>query len=157
MQSVPEALRCILVDLSRCVFDVLTGGNDHVQNVTQWCKQEACWSQVNKISYSLPESIKQFLVDKDEAQSAKKSARREQKIELGINAQMSLMNYKSNYWRSLREFAKRERIFMPNDEKYISLIENASITRQPNEVQCMQLLKLIERAKENGWVEPASV
>ena len=70
---------------------------------------------------------------------------------------MSLMNYKSNYWRSLREFAKRERIFMPNDEKYISLIENASITRQPNEVQCMQLLKLIERAKENGWVEPASV
>lgn len=157
MQSVPEALRCILVDLSRCVFDVLTGGNDHVQNVTQWCKQEACWSQVNKISYSLPESIKQFLVDKDEAQSAKKSARREQKIELGINAQMSLMNYKSNYWQSLREFAKRERIFMPNDEKYISLIENASITRQPNEVQCMQLLKLIERAKENGWVEPASV
>ena len=57
--------------------------------------------------------------------------RREQKIELDINTQMSLMNYKSNYWRSLREFAKRERIFMPNDEKYISLIENASITRQP--------------------------
>ena len=61
-QTVSHVVQNVLAELSELVYNKITDRSRGVENVTQWCKREGCWTSVQDIKYVLPPEIKDFLV-----------------------------------------------------------------------------------------------
>lgn len=60
-QVIPSIVEETLKELSELVYFKLTDVNRDVVNVTQWCKREKCWNEVEKIPFVLSGKIVIFL------------------------------------------------------------------------------------------------
>ena len=65
-QKVPDELDLELVKLTEFIFKFITSDKRPITNVTEWCKKEQCWILLKDQKYCLSDSIKEFLIDKEE-------------------------------------------------------------------------------------------
>lgn len=149
-QELPDIVKAILLDLSEKVFYKLTDPNRKVINVTQWCKREECWAGVKTLSMELPKEIENCLISLDEAKTAERSAKKEQKITNDINAQMEIVKYPAELWKRLSEFAVKNHMVTANDVAALALACKIP-AKIPNSYQSKKLLALLEKAKEEGF------
>lgn len=149
-QEVPEIIASTLIDLSKGVFYKITDPARRVINVTQWCKRNECWEEVKNLEYTLPRTIESYLITCNEAKTAEKHAKKEQRIVNDINAQVEVVKYSSEDWKRLSEFAVNNHLVGSADIVALSIACKIP-SKIPNSVQSKKLLELLDKAVQEGF------
>lgn len=149
-QEVPEIIASTLIDLSKGVFYKITDPARRVINVTQWCKRNECWEEVKNLEYTLPRTIESYLITCNEAKTAEKHAKKEQRIVNDINAQVEVVKYSSEDWKRLSEFAVNNHLVGSADIAALSIACKIP-SKIPNSVQSNKLLELLDKAVQEGF------
>lgn len=141
-QVVPDAVKTALSELSELVYEKLTMSKREVENVTQWCKRENCWNNVQTISYTLPADIENFLIEQEEMNSAISEAKAE-----FIN---KVVEVPAEQWQNMLVFATSKRLISP-EEMTAFRIAVQMPDKMPTSSQCRKLLAVLERLEEEGF------
>ncbi len=149
-QDVPKALSNQMGILSKYVMDAITDPGRETINVTQWCKREGCWSRIMTLPITLKENISSVLVNKEEAKSFEREAKKDQKVVSGIEAQTKVVEVGTESWNKLFLFVETKRIAGP-DEMSALRVACQIPSKLPNSYQSQQLLALMEKAVFEGF------
>lgn len=150
-QSLTEEMENFLKDIAEAVNSVIQDTPQGITNVTEWCKKELCWQNVQKISMSIPPQVKDELISRVERKRKDSDARTVQKIDNGIQAQKYVIEKEGTFWKMILDWAQTNRIFSP---KELSLLQVASQipAKLPSEKQSLLLTTIEQKAIEDGFV-----
>jgi hypothetical protein len=149
-QNVPNAVAATLTELSERVYDKLTDPQRGVENVTQWCKQEACWKSVQSIDYRLLPEFETCLIGREERKAAEKEAKADQRIDSDTEIMTKIIGLSQEQWQNALNFATSRRMITP-DEHTAMRIACQIPQKMPTPIQCKRLLAVLERLQEEGF------
>lgn len=149
-QNVPDAVGRALTELSELVYDKLTDPLRGVENVTQWCKQEACWKNVQSIDYRLLPEIEGCLIGREERKTVEKEAKADQRIDSDTEIMTKIIKLSQGQWQNALNFAASRRLITP-DEHTAMRIACQIPHKMPTPIQCKRLLAVLERLQEEGF------
>lgn len=149
-QAVPDVLTEELRKLARHVFDSITSPDRGTVNVTQWCKQELCWTRVRKIPLELDPRIATVLIGRDEVKKENREAQQDQKLVSGLEAQTRVLELGPDYWTKLRGYVSQRGIATEAEMKSLSIACQIP-SKLPNSVQSANVLTVLARARSEGW------
>ena len=150
-QKVPDQVTNELVKITKSVFDSITDPTRTTINVTQWCKRDLCWDRIKSCTIKLSDDIKSVLISKDDIVLEEREARNDQKIISDVEAQETVIEFGSEFWKSVNEFASLHRIFISEDQKKALRYAMQIPNKIPNGFQSQKLLNLLEESKSNGY------
>ena len=150
LQSVPEALLQEIDPIAKRVFNILTDEDRPVVNVTEWAKREKCWDTVKAVRIPLTDSLANFILIAEERRDVVRDAKKEQRMDSGIDAQVKVMELGSKYWVNLRHFGKQMTSLSAKD---ISILASATgeSGRLPSELQARALMKMSATMESLGF------
>lgn len=149
-QTVPDAVKQVLIQLSAIVYDKLTDPLRRVENVTQWCKREVCWNNVQTIDYTLAHEIECYLVGQDEMRVAKRDAKKDQRIVSETDTMTRVIEIPATSWQNALDFTTGKRL-VSSDETIAMRVAGQMPNKLPNAIQCKKLLAVLERLQEEGF------
>lgn len=149
-QRVSEQVDSVLITLAELVLQKITHPDRGVANVTQWCKREACWSEVKEISLKLPGDLTDYLISVNDQKAAQKAAKKEQKLDNGIYDQTKVVTYPVEMWKKLAEFSVYRQLVTSTDVDALKVACNMP-ARIPNTYQSRRLLMLLQKAQSEGF------
>lgn len=149
-QSLPEQLSSTILRLAELVFQKITDPDRKIINVTQWCKRETCWSEVKKINFRLPKNLENCLITENDQKAAQRAANKDQNVFNGINAQSEVVGYPAEMWQRLENFTIKRRMVTATDVTALNVASQLP-SKLPNSYQCKCLLKLLQKAMEEGF------
>lgn len=148
-QAVPDALVRALLVAAKAAHDVITHPVSGMRNMSEWAKQQACWSILAGRNLSYGSDFGTCLTLKDTAQANERDERRNKRETDGIFAQTEVVTLGGNFWAELLARGVEGRHLSPKDEQILKVC--ASAHRQPpSELQCKHALGVLERMKELG-------
>ena len=150
-QTIPEILKEFFSKLTLEVNNYITNPQRKITNVTQWCKQSLCWQGLKEsTSIMIPDDFINFMKDKNLTKEAKKEARSDQRIISGIQAQENIVQLDGKIWQKIFIDASNLKLIATQDEAKALKTAMKIPMRIPTDFQCVTLLKLLDRLKENG-------
>ena len=149
-QAIPPAVQNALMALSELVYEKLTDKARGVENVTQWCKREGCWSSVQTIPYAFADDIEDCLITHDELRTAVRDAKIDRRIEKDADAMTKVVEIQADQWQGIMDFAMNNRMVSP-DELLALRIACQLPNKVPNPVQSKKLIALLDRLYEEGF------
>jgi len=149
-QNVPDPVAKTLTELSELVYDKLTDPKRGLENVTQWCKQEACWKTVQKIDYRLSSDIGTCLIGRDELKVAEKDAKYGQRIDSETEIMAKIIEVSQVQWQNALNFATSKRV-ITHDEHTAMRIACQIPQKMPTPNQCKRLVAVLERLEQEGF------
>lgn len=148
-QKMSAALEKIFTEIIFAVNNFITG-EQPVTNVTQWCKQAACWESMKRsLRIDLPEDFSQCLADKISLTAEKKSAAEIQQTSFKLDAQKKILEIDGETWQKIFQDAKSRKLISPDEESAIKTAMKIPL-KIPSPPQCEKLLRLLKRSDEDG-------
>ena len=151
-QEPGPALKRVIAVVSKNVHDVLVDPPEGMRNVTEWAKKELCWKRVMELEFSWPVGLDDELVSAEEKQASKRSARREQIMLNGIEAQIAVFNAGPEFWKEALAWGERESLLSPTD---IGVLKTAAKggPRPLSERQAVRAVQALTRLQKEGYGE----
>jgi hypothetical protein len=120
-----------------------------VKNVTEWAKQQACWSRVAAMKVQWPSILLDELLDSSAQKSSARSAVKEQKMLNSIEAQIAVVQTKPEVWRAVRQWGVERKLL---SQKEIDILDVAAAmpNRSPTEKQCMFVMRTLAKLRMEG-------
>jgi hypothetical protein len=151
-QSVPEGILRALLMACEVAADVITEPQSGVRNITEWAKKQACWGSVMRSEAAYSEELADHLIDPDEARAVQRDGRREEAMVSGIEAQTKVIELGGAFWGRLRQWAAPNRTFSMKDDGILKACSQLE-RRLPSERQCVLAVAILDRAREEGYVD----
>jgi hypothetical protein len=149
-QDISEATRKFAVEVAERVLQVLTSNDRPVANVTEWAKREQCWERVRAMPIALPDDLIDELVSGDQVRSIKKTARKQQRVDDGIQIQAAALAIPRSEWLAIQQFAQQRRLLSPIEAGILELVTRSN-PGIPSERQAARLMELRQRVSANGY------
>ena len=151
-QSISHETEIALGVIAEKMFYHLTSPKREVDNVTEWAKRESCWKTAKEISIPFSEQFKAELNYKSLEKEASNQARKEQKEQDSASAMIRVAEYGAENWKKVLDWGVANRIY---SAKEISLLKTATSmnSKFPSEKQCVQILKILDKAREESYPE----
>ena len=125
-----------------------------VANVTEWCKREKCWEDLlQSVNVRLGGDLEKDLIDAEEKQGAKRSARREQKVLNDIEAQTYVVGRGSTYWTKLHKWASEGLVMTPSEMDFLSVAASMTSRKIPSGPQSQRVIAAEKKALAEGFKE----
>lgn len=150
-QKCPEILMQQLTILAEKVYAAITSSSRPVENVTQWCKQAACWEKVKQISCDPVRDFDTLLQGHEELASIKREARQERKLDNEIDNMRFVFELGETYWKQMELWLRSHRIATAAESKALTYATKISSGFFPDERQSKSLMKLREKAIAEGF------
>jgi hypothetical protein len=138
IQNVSRQMKEALTVSSTAVHEVIVNPPAGARNVTEWAKQQACWSRVQALKVSWPASWLDELVSPPKPGDGEAEAQIEV-VEAGADA-----------WRRLREWGMREQLLSQTEAGLLALAATIP-SRLPNGKQCRTILDIRKRLQKEGF------
>ena len=144
----------------RDVYLELTSSDREVENVTQWCKRDACWKNIQHKfrEYRLDlNRISAYLVGGEQSISADISAKKIQKMDNEIDLLSRVASPdKAFKWKNLPRFIdQNQQVIAPSQDEIqaVNAVIKMCAGRGPNPPSYVlrSALNVWERAVDNGW------
>lgn len=149
-QVIPNAIQLALTELTELVYDKITDPQRGIENVTQWCKRDACWLSVQNISYELPSEIEDCLIGQDDMRAIARDAKLDRRIEIEADVMTKVVEITADEWRTVSDFAIAKKM-ISQDELSALRIACQLPLRVPTPTQCKKLVSLLDRLYEEGF------
>jgi hypothetical protein len=148
-QGISKAMETQLKVLAKLVNESITATD---LNVTQYCKQEICWQRVrDDIRIKINADLLTELLDSELVAEEDKEAIRGQKALKGIEAQTSVLEKGSKYWKAMMAWGEENKVLSQNELSFLSSASKMP-AKLPVEKQCERILEIESRAKKEGFV-----
>jgi hypothetical protein len=144
-----------LTRIALAMHEVITDPPAGVQNVTEWSKRELCWQRAAAVRVDLDDAVKRELIAKADEKEADRTARSQQKQDVGISAQENVVRLGQEYWSGVRGWA-RERGFLSMEDERLLQMAAEYVPGVPTDYQSKKLLSLKKRFEIEGMA-PRSV
>lgn len=148
-QAISPAMRDALAISAKASNDIIIGPPTGMRNISEWAKQQACWSQVSKVTVAWPSNWIDELVSADEQHSAQKHAVKDQKVLNGIEAQTAVFNAGPELWHNVMQRGNERRLLSTTDLGCLRVATQLPV-RVPTEKQSMRILDALHRLHEEG-------
>lgn len=148
-QMVSDALVRAVLLAAEEAHKVITQPAAGMRNLSEWAKQQACWSvlQAREIDYG--KGFERCLILKETAKKNERDAQDRQREIAGIEAQSLAVMLGSDFWRRVLERGSAERKLTMKDEQILEVC--ASLPRKiPTEKQSKHAITVLEQLKEQG-------
>ena len=133
------------------VYEFITRDDRLTENVTQWCKQEACWQRARQQYWTFTPEFLKTLVSNSVANAEKQEEKEKQKVGNEVDDLKLIMAFGSDYWQQALDWAKDHTGLSDMEESIIRMIINMNVTgRIPSVKQAKVALKARERFINNG-------
>ena len=150
-QLVPEALVRALLLAAVEAHKAITRPPAGMRNLSEWAKQQACWSVLRDRKLQYDAAFDRCLTSKEDAKQSERDAQSRQRERAGIEAQSAVVNLGADHWRKVLEQGKNARKITLKDEQILKIC--MSLPRQiPTEKQAEHALALLERLREGGVI-----
>jgi len=148
-QELPFGLREALVVSAKAVHDVIVDPPVDMRNVTEWAKQQACWSRVKRLRVEWPEALATEMVGFDERREEARAAKKDQQMLNGIDAQMAVVGAGSALWREVKLWGMSKRLLTPTDQGILDVAISVP-ARIPSEKQSLRTIEILRSLREEG-------
>lgn len=119
-QAVPECLDTDIAAIAKIVFDAIYDENRPTANIETYCKREECWKTIAKIKTALHKTTLGALISPVDKSAEQIQAKREQKVDSGIQDELSIFNKGAAYWKSLLDRGVKQEVLDYSDRKVIN-------------------------------------
>jgi hypothetical protein len=150
-QTVSDDLVGALLLAAEEAHKVITQPAAGIRNLSEWAKQQACWSQLQTREIKFGSGFERCLTLKDIAKSNEHEARERQREIAGIEAQSLAVNLGADFWRKVWEQGNEAHGLTAKDEQILKVC--ASVPRQiPSDKQSKHALTILGRLHEQGFI-----
>jgi len=139
-----------LINVSEYVNDVIQDTPEGITNVTEWCKKETCWLNVQKTNFQIPDQIRTELISRRKQQHKVKDAKSVQNIDNGIHAQTHVLEKGPDYWNKILMWSQNNMIFSPFEYSLLQTARQIPV-KIPSEKQSIKLIGIEKKAIEEGF------
>ena len=149
-QSLGQDMEMALVSAAKQVNQEWEDPTSRVGSVGEWAKKASCWEKIKGIAIIWPEGFIADLITSEEKREEKAGARKNQKVLNGIEAQTTVFEAGSPFWRTLLDWGTHRRIL---SELEVGVLRTATQmpSRLPSEKQSLILMEVYKRAQLEGF------
>lgn len=151
-QSVPRDLSDALLLAGEAAAEVITSPEAGVNNITEWCKKQACWAVLQRTDVEYGPELSNCMIEPEDARSAQRDGQREGAIVSGIEAQAKVIEAGGEFWASLRAWSNERRFLSPKEDGVLKACAAGS-SRLPSEKQSLIAVDVLARAKGEGFLD----
>ena len=144
-QKISNELENQIIITSKEVFDFITDESRETLNVTEWCKKDACWEKAKKYDFTLNDSIKNTLVNKNEIIEEIRVAKKEQKENNELKDELQIYELGDAYWQKVLEFGMRDGLLTPMEISLLNVAANIEKTGRPPSDKQTKLIMLTRK------------
>jgi hypothetical protein len=149
-QVVPQELSEALLLAAEAAAKVITHPEAGINNITEWAKKQACWALLQRTKVNYRKEILDCLIELEEAQTVQKETRQKEVMISGIEAQAKVVEEGGFFWKQLREWGTKKRMFSPKED---GILKSCSLlpAKLPSEKQAVIAIGLLEKALKEGY------
>ena len=155
-QMISAGLEEALTVAAKAVHDVIVDTPPSHRNVTEWAKQQACWSRVARLDVGWPGSLEDELLTSEQVASDRRAAVKDQRVLNGIEAQTAVVTAGAEVWQGIRQWGFDEGLLSPSDAGILD-VACAVPARVPTERQSLRTMDILKRFREAGCQLSADV
>ena len=148
-QGISPVLRDALVVSAKAVHEVIVHPPEGMRNVTEWAKQQACWSRVTGLDVTWPEALETELVSSTERDEVKRAAVKDQSMLNGIEAQTVVVRAGSALWSDVKVWGMSKGLLSPDDQGILDVAISIP-AKVPSEKQSLRTIEILQRLREEG-------
>ncbi len=152
-QEVPDELRRVLEALAPQIARKLRETPDHVRNVGEFAKQQACWASIGRCEFELPELPDAMLLDKEEQKEEKRDDAAVRRIDLDIELDRLIVTLAPRHGELL-DFARRKGLLSPKSNAALGRIARGQFLLPASERGALG--QLLSRMADEGFEMPAA-
>jgi hypothetical protein len=153
-QNISGAWLVQIQKAAELMYKHLTSPERTVENVTQWAKRKTSWEIAQKIPFELDQAFVDELISKRYVETQEQSAVKEQKQINEMHALLTINNYTSDFWQEVYDWGQEENIWNVKDVSFLKLAINMDRGgRIPSDRQAVQILKVLEKARDEGFTK----
>jgi hypothetical protein len=149
-QNISQAIIKTIESVGKIVHDDILEPPPGISNISEWCKRDGCWDRLIETTFSrsniFPADFIKELVSKSEIREVVRDAKKTQKIDNSIGAQINVLKYSKEQWIYILKESKRIGVLSP---KEMSIIESATY-KLPSEKQALVLLEILRKLETEG-------
>lgn len=154
MQEVDALLTQVLVTIASVVHDCIMNPPSGVSNVSEWCKQQSCWTALlrlqERVAKMLPDEFWGTLVLQSEAPHLAKEAISGQRIENDADCQKKVIEIGATTWKHILKEGKARKQVSEKEEGI--LLYACQIPKKiPSPAQSRVLMEVYARAVTEGY------
>ncbi len=127
------------------VYEFITRDDRLTENVTEWCKKEACWERAKKERWTITQGFLNTLVPKTVAQDEQQEAKENQKLGNESDALKLIMAYGENYWLQVIDWAAKH---APLSEVELSILRMTANISKTGRIPSVKQAKIAIKARE---------
>uniref|UniRef100_UPI0040482EB0 AIPR family protein n=2 Tax=Yoonia sp. TaxID=2212373 RepID=UPI0040482EB0 len=149
-QAVSEALLRALIVAAAEAHDVITNPPSGVRNMSEWAKQQACWSGLKTRKLAYDDDFGSCLALVESARMVVRDSRAQKMMTDGINAQSEVVTLGAEYWNDVLEWGRERKHLTPKDLQILQVC--ASMPRRlPTDFQSKHALDALGRMRDQGF------
>lgn len=148
-QRLSDSMEKAIVVAAGEVHKVIKNPLAGIINVTEWAKQQACWTRVTNLQIDWPTEWLDKLIGKADEKSQKQAAVKDQRMLNGIETQMMVVNAGSQFWLNVIDWAK-SRSLLSVEERGILQAATVSRPKPPSEKQSIKAVEILRRLHTEG-------
>lgn len=155
-QSTSNSLNQVLLNIAKQVQGRIISSAEayRVANVTEWCKREKCWEDLLKsVAVQFDNDLEKDLIDAEEKEGAKRSARKEQKVLNDIEAQTYVVGRGAPYWSKLHKWASEGLAMTPSEMDFLGVAASMTSRKIPSGPQSQKIIAAEKKARSEGFKE----
>ena len=150
MQDIYDELEDQIRILSREVYTYITGPRG-TENVTEWCKKEACWLQAKSRVWTFNDPFLRTLLCQSDTMQTAKEERFNRKLENEVDTLKEIIARGSAYWNKVLQWGRAKRMLSEKEIFLLQMVINMNITgRVPTEYQAKVVIQARQRLIKNG-------
>lgn len=153
-QATSNSLNQVLLSIAKQVQGRIISSAEayRVANVTEWCKREKCWEDLlQSVTVRFDSDLDKDLIDSDEKEGAKRSARKEQRVLNDIEAQTYVVGRGAPYWAKLHKWASEGLVMTPSEMDFLGLAASMTSRKIPSGPQSQKIVAAEKKAFSEGF------
>lgn len=153
-QATSNSLNQVLLNIAKQVQGRIISSAEayRVANVTEWCKREKCWEDLlQSVAVRFESDFEKDLIDAEEKEGAKRSARKEQKVLNDIEAQTYVVGRGAPYWSKLHKWASEGLAMTPSEMDFLGVAASMTSRKIPSGPQSQKIIAAEKKAFSEGF------
>ncbi|MGL4742334.1 MAG: AIPR family protein [Sarcina sp.] len=135
------------------VYNFITRADRLKLNVTEWCKNNACWDRAKKEDWTILEEFKNTLSSSEKLKEKVKSAIKEQKLDNEINNEIELFKLGIKYWEEIKLKVTGKKIITEIEQFVLDKMIKCYISGvMPSKKEYNILIKMLNKLKADAII-----
>ena len=143
-QELSSELKEYLPKIASFIAKEIKNAPSSVKNISEYCKQQACWHRISKLDFYIPERLFESFISIDEQNKRQHENKKTQKIDKGIELDRMLLAI-SGQVEDIIDFARKQDILTPEGSKGLTKVKNHNFKLTQKERRAVsELLKNLD-------------